>query len=93
MMGELITLPFEFNTKEYCALMRIKEISERNSEIIVTIMNGELEAQLYGSHKFRIETGKIEAPSRIDEPASLVELRDQILKAISKHFSIDSSIT
>ena len=45
----MFTLPFEYNGKNYSALVQEKFL-ENGKEYRLTIMNGELESLLFGNH-------------------------------------------
>jgi hypothetical protein len=51
-MGNLLTIGFDFQEQSYLSLVRVKE-KEGFMEYQVTVMNGELEKQLYGHHILR----------------------------------------
>jgi hypothetical protein len=51
-MGNLLTIGFDFQEHSYLSLVRVKE-KEGFMEYQVTVMNGELEKQLYGHHILR----------------------------------------
>jgi hypothetical protein len=46
---EMFTLPFEYNSKKYSALVHVKA-SKIGKEYRLTIMDGDLESLLYGNH-------------------------------------------
>jgi hypothetical protein len=59
-MSKIICLPFEYRNKEYYSLVRVKDI-HGCKELHVTIMNGELEVELYGNHIFRFRDGELQS--------------------------------
>ena len=87
--GKMIAVPFEFNDKEYCDLVRIKS-SKDGGEFHVTIMNGELERALYGHHVFIYNDGVLHARS-VAENHQLSSLQEKIGWAIIDHLSKNES--
>lgn len=50
-MGKLITLPFQFDNKEYVLLVQIKKV-EDHEEFHVTAITGDLQAKIYANYIF-----------------------------------------
>ncbi len=76
----MIAVPFEFKSKQYCSLVRVKS-RQGHTEFHVTIMNGDLERNFYGNHIYRYSDGVLEAHNRADDP-QLSELQARIAWAI-----------
>lgn len=83
-MSKIITLAVDFYGKEYSALALIKEKGEI-TEFAITIMNGDLEKLLYGSHTFTFNDGQIKMTSRDDEPYTTTVLKQQIVKSLEEY--------
>lgn len=81
----MIAVPFEFRSKDYCSLVRVKRL-QGFTEFHVTIMNGDLERVLYGSHIYRLEEGVLQAYSQSDDQ-SITELQEKIGWAIMDYLA------
>ena len=77
---KMIAVPFQFRSKDYCSLVRLKRI-QGCTEFHVTVMNGDLERALYGNHIYKYENGVLQAHSQIED-RQLAELQEQIGWAI-----------
>lgn len=80
-MRKMLAVPFEYNKKEFCTLVRVKPGMEQ-TELEVTIMNGDLERMLYGNHVFHYKNGDLIAdiPAKEKEKALLQLQIGQALK-------------
>ena len=83
-MSKLVTLPLDFQGKEYCMLVKINYVS-LSIEFVVTIMNGKLESMLYGSHCFRWQDGLMTSHTRSDEHIFANDLKLQITKSLEEY--------
>ena len=81
----MIAVPFEFKSKEYCSLVRVK-VRQGHTEFHVTIMNGDLERTFYGNHIYRYKDGVLEAYNHADDP-QLSELQAKIAWAIMDYLA------
>lgn len=83
--SKMIALPFDFKNREYCSLIRIKQVPD-GQEFHVTVMNGDLERALYGHHIFVLENGVLQASS-IAEDQDLCLLQEKLAWEILNHVS------
>ena len=77
----MISLEFTYDNCVYNALARIKK-NQGLEEYAITIMNGELEARLYGEHIFKLRDGIIVAMDGNDD---LHDLKSSICNALNKN--------
>lgn len=83
-MEKMITLSIDFNGHEYCILAIVRD-KEECVDFSVTVMNGELEKLLYGSHHFTWRSGAISMSTRPDETFSTIMLKFQVAKALEEY--------
>ena len=82
-MDKIITLEFKYRSKIYCALIRTKLYGEERIHR-ATIMNGDLERQLYGHHII-VEKKDVFQPVSEIEDERIIELQQCIIDALSEH--------
>jgi hypothetical protein len=88
-MGQILSLKFFYDDKEYYSLLRVKE-KENSKEYYITVMNGELESRLYGNHIIKETEGllSVELPED-DEAAKIkVQIGDELSKYLNKKMVI-----
>ena len=83
-MPTLVTLPLDYRGKEYCILVRINHV-EDSTEFVVTVMNGELESMLFGSHFFKWQSGNMTMHTRPNEHIFAADLKQQIAKSLEEY--------
>ena len=77
----MITLPFDYNGNRYSALV-CEKVKEDSKEYRFTIMNGDLEKLLYGSHILVERNGEIQPPQPLDEEKQPLVL--QLIRALKE---------
>jgi hypothetical protein len=89
-MQKIICIPFEYNDKEHYTLIRLRPAKDE-VELHVTIMNGELQNQLYGQHvfKYRIGNSTIEMDGDIDGN----HLKSRVARAINEYIRLRPILT
>ncbi len=90
MIGQILSLKFEFNGEDYYALLRVKQ-KESWIEYHVTVMRGELEKILYGSHVLIETNGKVQVDDSVNETQE-GRLRNQIIKALQLHLDTNKKL-
>lgn len=83
-MSSIVSLSIDYNGKDYSILALIREHND-SIEFSVTIMNGELEKLLYGSHTFTWRKGTIVMSYRSEEPLQTLILKQQIAKVLEEY--------
>ncbi|MCG2616801.1 hypothetical protein LZZ85_21055 [Terrimonas sp. NA20] len=78
----MFSVTFNYRESQYEALIRMVKQKEDRKEYRITIMNGELEVQLYGHHLLKEENGKLDL-STAGIPENIVELKTTIAKAVA----------
>ncbi len=79
-MNEIKSIAFTFNDATYNALVRLRRVRGKWARV-VTIMNGELEALLFGNHFFFLDDEGDSMPGEKD-PEAVKMLRKQIFATL-----------
>lgn len=80
-MFHFITIDFEYGKKMYRSLIRSKKFRSHR-EHAITIMNGELEKQLFGNHIIKEKDGCLQI--EVSENGEQQMLKKRIARALSK---------
>jgi hypothetical protein len=83
-MGQILSLKFLLDEREYYCLLRVKE-KENRREYYITVMNGELESRLFGNHIIT----EVDSSLSVELPADreLARLKLQIAEELSKYLN------
>lgn len=82
-MLTLLSITFEYNNTVYQALIRCKHAGGVD-EFQATIMNGDLEARLYGNHIFRWRERQLYPAKECPQPEVKV-LQEAVEKGLQRH--------
>ena len=85
-MEKIISLPFQYEEKEYYTLVRAVKNTSECFELRITIMNTELQSKLGGEEVFIVKDGQLQVniPS---EARDIGKLKLQIAEALNKYFN------
>jgi hypothetical protein len=83
-MGQILSLKFLYEEKEYYSLLRVKEKGNLK-EYHITIMNGELESRLFGNHILTEADGLLSVG--LPNNYELAKLKLQIAEELSKYLN------
>ena len=83
-MGQILSLKFLYDEREYYSLLRVKE-KDAQKEYHITIMNGELESRLFGNHIVSEVDGLLSVDLPVDR--ELARLKLQIAEELSKYLN------
>ena len=84
-MGQILSLKFLYDDKEYYSLLRVKE-KDNTKEYHITVMNGDLESRLYGNHVIKEAEGLLSVELPEDDEVAKIKL--QISDELSKYLNM-----
>jgi hypothetical protein len=87
-MGKLITLPLQFNHREYFLLVQIRKDTD-HEDFHVTTITGDLDAKIYANYIFRWDGNNYSILKTPAEKLATSELADKIWHTIYNYIILE----